>query len=309
MSLENPLGSPHSQHISLNNQKNAQHNKGGCNMHGATNSSIVSLYVSDLARLKKYHDNYYVIVVQRRGRLPGYETVTQKKHIWGSGGDSGSGDGDGCGNGNGNPTAIRRLGERFASSIYRARSKIRELGLCNDWDFLVTFTFDDKKFDRTNLTYLKGKLTDFLRNYKSAQKIKIRYLIIPEQDKNGNWHFHGLLAGLPFDYLREVDYFRKRIIFDWDDYAAKFGHIRVEEINSLDRVANYLLKQVTLEILSAARKKGSNTYYASNGLNRAVVILVGHLCKELDNPDFENRFVITKRFTDFDEALEYFAQP
>ena len=132
-------------------------------MRGATSSSIVSLYVNDLARIKKYRDNYYVIIVQRRCRLPGYAPAKHKMHMPGNGN---RGSGGGAGNGGGNPTAIRRLGERFASSIYRSRSKIRELGLCNDWDFLVTFTFDDKRYDRTEPSRLERQAFTF---YKGLQ--------------------------------------------------------------------------------------------------------------------------------------------
>ena len=96
---------------------------------------------------------------------------------------------------------------------------------------------------RTDLVDLQDKLAKWIKRYNTQHNIKIKYLIVPEKDAKGAWHFHGLLSGLPFDHLEEVDFFQNRVIFNWLEYAAEFGYARVEEINELKCVVTYLLKQ------------------------------------------------------------------
>ena len=273
-------------------------------MNSAASISQGSEYLIDWARVKEYGENSYSITLLRCYKPPGYEPATQKAKK--SVGKGKKNKGKRKKKGKGGSNSATGSVKRFASSINRAKAIIRELAKCNKWDYYVTFTFDGQKYNRSDLVSLLKKLLTWIRNFNRLNKTKIKYLLVPEQDKDGNWHMHGLLMGLPVDHLREVDYFRHRIIYDWDKYASKFGHVRVEEINDINHVVEYLVKQLTIENTSAVRNMGSKLYYSSKGLKRAEVIHQGHLTKDLENPDFENQYVKRKHFTDFDEVMDHF---
>lgn len=60
--------------------------------------------------------------------------------------------------------------EKLSDNIIRARSKVKELVLCNPWDYWCTFTLDKSKYDRYNLKgYVKG-LGEFLHNYNRREE-------------------------------------------------------------------------------------------------------------------------------------------
>jgi len=68
--------------------------------------------------------------------------------------------------------------------------------MCNDWTHFITCTLDKDKYDRYNLPVFQKDLSQFLRNQRKKYKAEIKYLLIPEQHKDGAWHMHGLLQGL-----------------------------------------------------------------------------------------------------------------
>lgn len=55
------------------------------------------------------------------------------------------------------------------NNISRAKSRVFELALCNEWDIFLTFTLDPKKYDRDDLKKFQKDLGQFIRDYK--QKI------------------------------------------------------------------------------------------------------------------------------------------
>ena len=92
--------------------------------------------------------------------------------------------------------------EKLEENIIRARSKIFELAICNDWEFFVTLTLDKGKYNRFDLKRYRVDLAQFIRDYKKKYKIDIKYLLIPEMHKDGAWHMHGLIMGLPKEHLK-----------------------------------------------------------------------------------------------------------
>ena len=93
--------------------------------------------------------------------------------------------------------------EKLANNISRARSTIYELALCNEWQFFCTLTLDKEKYDRYDLKKFHKDLTQHIRDMNKKYKTKINFLLIPEQHKDGAWHMHGFLSGLPDDLLHE----------------------------------------------------------------------------------------------------------
>lgn len=81
--------------------------------------------------------------------------------------------------------------ERAAEvSRTRARSKVRDIALCNPFTHFFTWTLSPDEIDRYDADLVKRKLTTFLKN--KTYRNGFRYLLVPELHKDGAIHFHGL---------------------------------------------------------------------------------------------------------------------
>lgn len=91
-------------------------------------------------------------------------------------------------------------GDDAMRSMRRARAKLRRLALANSFDYFVTLTLDEKEVDRYDAKAIMQRVNRWLDNM--VRRHGLRYILVPEQHKDGAWHFHGFLAG---DGLRIVD--------------------------------------------------------------------------------------------------------
>ena len=79
-------------------------------------------------------------------------------------------------------------------SMRRARAKLRRLALANEFEYFVTLTLDPAKIDRYDgaaVTKALGRWADNM-----VRRHGLRYILVPEQHKDGAFHFHGFMAGL-----------------------------------------------------------------------------------------------------------------
>lgn len=93
-------------------------------------------------------------------------------------------------------------GEDQLRSMRRARAKLRRLALANDFDVFVTLTLDPAKVDRYDgaaVTKLLNRWTDNM-----VRRHGMRYILVPEQHKDGAWHFHGFIGGIDPTFLDGV---------------------------------------------------------------------------------------------------------
>lgn len=209
--------------------------------------------------------------------------------------------------------------QRFACNLSRARSTIYELALCNNWEYFFTFTLDPKKYDRSDLKIFQKKLSRFFRKYREKHKINVKYLLVPEQHKDGiNWHMHGFLIGLPEEHLRKFTleeqlpyYIRHNLennqpIYDWNAYRKKFGFCNLEPIHNLEASAKYITKYISKSMDNGTIQANGHLYYASQGLNRAEVTASGYYDpRQPVDFDFENEHVLLKWYNG-DEQPETF---
>lgn len=81
----------------------------------------------------------------------------------------------------------------------RARTKVRDLALSNDFRYFVTLTLDGGKVDRYDVHAVTKKLNSWLDN--AVRRHGLKYVLVPELHKDGAIHFHGFIN----DALRVVD--------------------------------------------------------------------------------------------------------
>ena len=84
-------------------------------------------------------------------------------------------------------------GEDRLRSMRRARAKLRRLALSNEFDWFVTLTLDPARIDRYDPKAIMQTVNRWLDNM--VRRHGLRYILVPEQHKDGAYHFHGFFAG------------------------------------------------------------------------------------------------------------------
>lgn len=198
-------------------------------------------------------------------------------------------------------------GGRFMSAISRAKSDIFDVAMCNKWEYFGTFTISPEHFDRYNLKEYHKTFSQFIRDERKRTGSKISFVLVPERHKDGAWHEHGLISGLPADDVRLFTNedniplsLKKRIdkgCAEWQRYSNKFGYCTIEPVRDKIRTAAYITKYITKSI-GEDRESGEHLYYCSRGLKRPEKIVAGRICDtELSNIEefytYSNKFMRT----------------
>lgn len=201
--------------------------------------------------------------------------------------------------------------ERFKQSISRAKSRVFELAICNEFKYFCTFTQDEKKRDRFDLKEFRKDFAQLVRNLNRsrAEDDKIKYLLIPEKHKNGAWHLHGLLKGLNDKDLRKFTLketlpyrIRNTIkngesVYDWETYSKRFGYFTCTEIKNISACSRYITKYVTKDMQSINLEAGEHLFFASQGLKGKETLLYHYDGKlDIGDWDFENDYIKIKEF-------------
>lgn len=92
---------------------------------------------------------------------------------------------------------LSRIKTNQVRSMRRSKQVIYQICRANEWNYFATFTFASDRYDYESC---KRRLQYFLNNF-SKRKTHIEYLVIPEQHKDGAWHFHSLIQGDLSEFL------------------------------------------------------------------------------------------------------------
>lgn len=164
-----------------------------------------------------------------------------------------------------------KLNEAFC----RAKSMVLQYALCNHWDYFFTGTLDEKKFNRYELDSFQQRLSQFIRDKRKAYGTQLSFLLVPEQHKDGAWHMHGLIAGIPDSRLRrfrppEPRKLVNSFYLNWPDYMQKFGFCSLGPIKHPVATAFYITKYVSKELSQRGGDLGKHLYFHSRPLAKAV---------------------------------------
>ena len=179
---------------------------------------------------------------------------------------------------------------KLKNNISRAKNKVFEYAKCNEWDYFFTGTLDKRKQDRYDLQGYIRDLGQLIRDERKRTGAEIRYMLIPEQHKNGAWHMHGYFYGIPQSDVVQNEYG----YYSWERYAERFGYCSLDRIKDKDRCDNYITKYISKDMGGLAIEKNKKLYYVSRGLNTAEVIHQAYTSEKINKPDFENDFVSIK---------------
>lgn len=202
-----------------------------------------SEYLTHYCTIKKYTDDYYVLTIHKKFvKHGGFETDNLFKN--------------------------RDVNDfKLENNISRARSKVFEYAICNEFEYFVTLTLDSKKYDRYNLELFIKDLGQFIRDKRKKYNTNIQYLLVPEIHNDGAWHMHGLIKGIPSDALS----INKNGYLDWEEYKKKFGYISLSKVKNQEAVSKYITKYIRKNIgtQKGVIEKNKKMYYCSRGLKKA----------------------------------------
>lgn len=157
----------------------------------------------------------------------------------------------------------REFTGKLENNLVRAKTKIRDYVLCNEWDWWVTLTINPQWFDRYNLKEFFSAFAEMIHNYNRRAGRGVKYLLVPEKHKDGAWHLHGFMYGIPDEDI-EINQYG---YFNWVKYSSSFGYISMSRIRDKLKAANYITKYLTKDILRSVTDCGAHSYYCSKGLS------------------------------------------
>lgn len=208
--------------------------------------------------------------------------------------------------------------EKFSQSISRARSKIFELSVCNEWQYFFTGTIDKNKYCRTDLQTFYKDFRKWINNQSVKYGHKINFLFIPELHADlQSWHIHGLISGISDAELHKFSIgdemgkgiadkvLKGDIIYNWIGYQKKFGFCSLSPVVNSVAVSKYITKYITKNLSRSVSEAGAHIYYHSRGLNTSQLIKKGYIDVDFV-PDFSNEYLMIKDLPFNEENLKFF---
>lgn len=208
-------------------------------------------------RLYQYSYNRYKLVLIKYKREKGYEELDKKDNLLYKEDNSNSEE----------------------SSLSRTKRNIKEIALCNDFDYFATFTLSSKSCDRFSLQAVQELMHKSFKAYKRKYK-DFRYIFITEKHKDGAFHFHGLVKGLKDLYTNDNGYLSSY-------FFNKLGFNSFSKIKDYERTCNYICKYITKDCI---KNENNQVYFRSKGLKKASISVLD-LDESQINWDWENDFV------------------
>lgn len=168
--------------------------------------------------------------------------------------------------------------QRSESNSYkRTVQKIYSISRQCEWEYFVTLTYDKEKIaDRYDYDICVNKLSKWLNNQRRLAS-GVQYLFVPEQHKDGAWHFHGLLANTQGMDIGRVSRLVKRVKTASGKWVTlkepmklynvggwHFGFSDASRVEDVQRISSYIVKYITKDL--CANTKGRKRYFASRNI-------------------------------------------
>ena len=150
-------------------------------------------------------------------------------------------------------------------NLARAKQKIYDYARMNKFMYFATFTFNPAVVNRWDY----DSCSDALQHFTDLMgKQGCSWLIVPEQHKDGAYHFHGLISGnlkltQAINAKTGLPMFDKTCRPIYNILNFKYGHTEVTEIGNQARVATYVAKYFSKAI---EIPKGRKRYWTSGDL-------------------------------------------
>lgn len=155
------------------------------------------------------------------------------------------------------------------SSLSRTKSLIRDIVLCNDFEWFCTFTFDPKKVDSFKLFACWGVMSRWLHHQYNVSRENgqvFKYLVIPEKHKSGRWHFHALISGYS-STLKSTNCVTPSLQRIYNITSFRSGFTTAVRIETREGVSNYVTKYITKDFVTTFNQR---RFFCSRNLLRPI---------------------------------------
>lgn len=156
----------------------------------------------------------------------------------------------------------KNKGDRRKSSLHRARQEIYRLVEANEGKFgeyrSVFFTLTFRK-NVTNLRKANRSFKYFIKKLNEFVQFKIKYVVVPEFQKRGAVHYHGVFFNMPFI---PIDKFKK---------IWSYGFVDLQATRNMRSVGAYIAKYLSKSTYDK-RLYGEKAYFSARGLYRPIHI-------------------------------------
>lgn len=153
-----------------------------------------------------------------------------------------------------NTTSVNKE-ESLRCSISRSISNIKELAMCNRFDYFFTLTIADTK--RNDVLYSCNLINNAIKQY-SKNRPHFKYLYVFEKQKKGGIHIHGFFSGFDDLYYNDNGYLSSA-------YFDKIGFQCFEPAENVN--VFYLIKYIVKEPITELKHR----YFRSRNLKKASV--------------------------------------
>lgn len=177
---------------------------------------------------------------------------------------------------------IQHNEEKLDNNFARAKSMVKQYGLCNPWDWFATFTLDPEKYNRYNLDEFQSDLMQWIRDERKRYKRlygddveRLSVLLVVENHLDGAWHMHGFVYGLPADEISDfIPGVHPQKLIDkgfknWKRYGDKFGFCSLGRVGDTYSAVLYALKYINKSVGALSDMLGQHLYFHSRPLNKA----------------------------------------
>lgn len=150
--------------------------------------------------------------------------------------------------------------ESSRCSLSRTKRRIKEICLCNEFEFFVTLTINSKNADRFNLDEVQSTLRNKFRTYKRYYSKDFKYIFITEKHKDGAFHFHGMMKNIDENdiYINDFGYYSSH-------YFDKLGFNSFSKIVDYNKCCSYIMKYITKDCV---RNSSGSIFFHSQGLKK-----------------------------------------
>lgn len=160
-------------------------------------------------------------------------------------------------------------------SYNRAKNKIFDIAILNEWDYFVTLTFDDSMVNALDYEAVKQAVISWTKN--NSRNYGLSYLIVPElHPTSGRVHLHGLIKCDDKAHLKLNDSMKRtnkgQTVYNLGLWNKGFSTAIPLYGDNNEAIATYMTKYITKDMLKLGK-----LYYCGRVENREATKIYTHI--------------------------------
>ena len=140
-------------------------------------------------------------------------------------------------------TLEKNRDKNLHDSMQRSKKSLIDYAFNNQWTHFATFTVNSEKCDRTSLAACNKKIGMVLNQFRRYICKDFKYLLVPEQHKDGAFHYHGMVY-----FPEEISFTNVRVkrktLHTVDYFTEYLGYNSFSLIDNQIKAAKYITKYI-----------------------------------------------------------------